>query len=127
VHDSRITGSVNIMLQRDVHPDQETNMPPNADLATSLDSELDAELDASALEAALPTLTQKLSALSATLTEDERAVLSSIVTSASLHLEQLQDINREAEYVYAKPISAVATPSIRAQLLNLPETLGFTE
>jgi hypothetical protein len=97
------------------------------DLTTSPDTQLDAELDAAALEAALPTLTEKLAGLSATLTEDERAVLSSIVTSASLHLKELQDITVEAEYIYSKPISAAATPTIRAQLLDLPETLGFTE
>lgn len=49
------------------------------------------------------------------------------MTSASLHLKELQDINVEAEYIYSKPISAAATPTIRAQLLHLPETLGFTE
>jgi len=102
-------------------------MATQADSTSSLDPQLDTALDASALEAALPTLTAKLSGLSAGLTEDERAVLSSIVTSASLHLRQLQDINTDAEYIYSKPISSAATPSIRAQLLDLPETLGFTE
>jgi hypothetical protein len=104
-------------------------MTSGIDLATVLDidPELEKELDASALEAALPTLTAKLSGLSSALTEDERAVLSSIVTSASLHLKELQDVNIEADYIYSKPISAAATPSIRAQLLNLPATLGMNE
>ncbi|MGA5130573.1 hypothetical protein ACPCTO_12265 [Streptomyces olivoreticuli] len=102
-------------------------MTPRTEPLTSPDAQLDAELDAAALEAALPTLTAKLAGLSATLTEDERAVLSSIVTSSSLHLKELQDINAEAEYIYSKPISAAATPSIRGELLNLPATLGFTE
>ncbi|MEW1904598.1 MULTISPECIES: hypothetical protein [unclassified Streptomyces] len=91
------------------------------------DPALDAELDAAALEAALPTLTEKLAALKATLSQDEQAVLSSIVTSSSLHLKELQDINAEADYIFAKPISAAATPSIRTELLNLPNTLGFNE
>lgn len=89
--------------------------------------QVDNGLDEVALEAAIPTLTEKLSSMSASLTEDERTVLSSIITSASLHLKQLQDVNFEANYSFAKPISAAATPSIRAQLLDLPEALGFTE
>jgi hypothetical protein len=99
------------------------------DLANTLaiDPALDKELDAAALEAALPTLTAKLSGLSSALTEDERSVLSSIVTSASLHLKELQNVNIEADYIYSKPISAAATPSIRAQLLDLPAALGMNE
>ncbi|MFC4852055.1 hypothetical protein [Actinophytocola glycyrrhizae] len=85
------------------------------------------ELDSAALEAALPTLTDKLAALAADLSDGEREVLSSIVTSSALHLEKLQDINAEAEYIYSKPISAAATPEVRNHLLALPETLGFTE
>ncbi|MGH3876462.1 MAG: hypothetical protein ACRDSK_05410 [Actinophytocola sp.] len=85
------------------------------------------ELDSAALEAALPTLTEKLAGLSAELSASEREVLSSIVTSSALHLEKLQDINMEAEYIYSKPISAAATPEVRNHLLSLPETLGFTE
>ncbi|TDV57695.1 hypothetical protein [Actinophytocola oryzae] len=85
------------------------------------------ELDSAALEAALPTLTEKLAALAGELTDSEREVLSSIVTSSALHLEKLQDINVEAEYIYSKPISAAATPEVRSHLLALPETLGFSE
>lgn len=85
------------------------------------------ELDSAALEAALPTLTEKLAGLAADLSPSEREVLSSIVTSSALHLEKLQDINSEAEYIYSKPISAAATPEVRNHLLQLPETLGFTD
>lgn len=102
-------------------------MTTRSEQAASIDARSQAEINATALEAALPTLTEKLSGLSASLTENERAVLSSIVTSASLHLKELQDINIEAAYIYSKPISAAATPAIRTQLLDLPETLGFTE
>lgn len=94
---------------------------------TPADALLDAELDAAALEAALPTLTDKLAELAGALTEDERAILSSIVTSSSIHLKELQDVNVEAEYIYSKPISAAATPEIRMRLLALPQALGFTE
>ncbi|MET9426200.1 MULTISPECIES: hypothetical protein [unclassified Streptomyces] len=92
---------------------------PNPDLL------LDAELDAAALEAALPTLAEKLGILSAELTADERAVLSSIVTSASMHLQELQKGNEEALFIFAKPISAAATPEIRNRLIDLPGELGF--
>lgn len=97
------------------------------EVASSPNPQLDAELDAAALEAALPTLTAKLGDLSASLTEDERAVLSSIVTSASLHLKELQNVNTEAAYIYSKPISAAATPIIRERLLDLPVVLGFVK
>ncbi|MFF7275835.1 hypothetical protein [Streptomyces griseorubiginosus] len=93
----------------------------NPDLA------LDIELDAAALEAALPTLTEKLGLLSADLSADERAVLSSIVTSAALHLEELQKVDAEGLYIFAKPISAAATPEIRMGLIGLPGELGFVE
>jgi hypothetical protein len=85
------------------------------------------ELDSAALEAALPTLTEKLAALAGDLSDSERQVLSSIVSSSALHLEKLADINAEAEYIYSKPISAAATPEVRSHLMQLPETLGFTE
>jgi hypothetical protein len=102
-------------------------MTASTDATHVPDAELDAELDSAALEAALPTLTAKLESLSSSLNEDERAVLSSIVTSASLHLKELQSVQTEAEYIYSKPISAAATPAIRMQLLELPTTLGFVE
>ncbi|MEU6394187.1 hypothetical protein [Streptomyces sp. NPDC046939] len=88
---------------------------------------LDAELDAAALEAALPSLAEKLGVLAGELTVDERAVLSSIVTSASEHLQELQKGNEEALFVFAKPISAAATPEIRNRLIGLPGELGFGE
>lgn len=94
---------------------------------SSPDIQLDVELDAAALEAALPTLTEKLGLLAADLSVDERAVLSSIVTSASLHLQELQKDNAEALYIFAKPISAAATPEIRMGLIDLPGELGFVE
>ncbi len=85
------------------------------------------DLDTEALESALPQLTSKLADLARTLDDEEYQVLSSIITSASRHLAELQDINAEARYVYAKPISAAATQSIRAKLIELPDTLGFSE
>jgi len=102
-------------------------MTVSIETTSSSHPQLDAELDAAALEAALPTLTAKLHSLSSSLSEDERAVLSSIVTSASLHLKELQSVSTEAAYIYSKPISAAATPAIRERLLELPVALGFVE
>lgn len=96
-------------------------------LSGSIDEKLDKELDEAALEAALPSLTEKLRTLKEGLTQDEVAVLSSIVTTSAVHLKSLHEVNERAEYLFAKPISAAATPAIRSQLLEMPEKLGFTE
>ncbi|MGV0870469.1 hypothetical protein [Corynebacterium kalidii] len=95
--------------------------------SNTIDEQLDQELNEAALEAALPSLTEKLQALKDELTQDEAAVLSSIVTTSAVHLKSLHDVNERAEYIFAKPISAAATPAIRSQLLSMPEKLGFTE
>lgn len=95
--------------------------PPTVDAAPPAD----AEFAAQELESALPTLTDKLKALEADLSEDERAVFSSIVNSAALHLERLQALGRTQDSTYFKPISAVATVKVREHLLELPHTLGL--
>jgi hypothetical protein len=84
-------------------------------------------LDAAALEAALPTLTKKLKDLQKGLSEEEQAVLSSIVNSAALHLKSMQAIESTAAIQYAKPISAAATVGVRKKLLELPKTLGLNK
>jgi hypothetical protein len=80
-------------------------------------------LDAKALEASLPGLTQKLSELQKGLSDDEKAVFSSIVNSAALHLKSLQALSDSADIIFMKPISAVATVGVRQHLINLPQTL----
>ncbi|MCB5163455.1 hypothetical protein LG634_01125 [Streptomyces bambusae] len=77
-------------------------------------------IDAASLAAALPLLTDKLAALKATLDHDQQAVLGSIVTSAGRHLRELQGLGAATG-----PLSAAA-PAMRTELLNLPDTLGFT-
>jgi hypothetical protein len=84
----------------------------------------DPEFASEELEAALPSLTEKLKALQGDLSEDEQAVFSSIVNSAALHLESLQTLGTTAEVQYFKPISAVATTRVREHLLDLPHELG---
>ncbi|HEX6370901.1 MAG TPA: hypothetical protein VF006_18425 [Longimicrobium sp.] len=81
------------------------------------------ELNAAALEASLPSLTDKLRELTKDLTESERQVFSSIVNSAALHLETIQAVGHTAEISYAKPISAVATVGVRQALMEMPATL----
>jgi hypothetical protein len=81
------------------------------------------ELDSKALEASLPSLTKKLRALQEGLNEEEKAVFSSIVNSASIHLQSLQAVSHTADIIYSKPISAVATVGVRKALVNLPATL----
>lgn len=85
------------------------------------------EIDAHALEAALPTLTRKLQELQRGLNEQEKAVFSSIVNSAALHLLSIHAISGTATVNYAKPISAVATLRVRDHLVKLPKVLGLTE
>jgi hypothetical protein len=82
-------------------------------------------VDSKALEASLPTLTKKLQELQHGLTDDEKAVFSSIINSAALHLEATKAIEPTAEIRYAKPISAVASIAVRNTLLQLPKKLGL--
>lgn len=81
------------------------------------------ELDAAALEASLPSLTEKLRELTKELSDSEKQVFSSIVNSAALHLQSIQALGNTAEIAYAKPISAVATVGVRQALMTMPETL----
>jgi hypothetical protein len=82
-------------------------------------------LNAKALESSLPSLTKKLKGLQESLTKDEQAVFSSIINSAALHLESTKAIETTAEIRYAKPISAVASISVRNTLMKMPKTLGL--
>ena len=84
-------------------------------------------LNKETLEAALPTLTGKLAELAGKLTEEERAVFSSIVNSAALHLKSMDAISSTAAVEYAKPISAAATVVVRNSLVELPSTLGLVD
>jgi len=83
------------------------------------------EIDTKALEASLPTLTEKLEKLKDGLSDDEKAVFSSIVNSAALHLQAMNAISSTANIIYEKPISAAATVGVRRALLDLPKKLGL--
>ncbi|MEI2730414.1 MAG: hypothetical protein V9G08_00075 [Dermatophilaceae bacterium] len=95
------------------------------DSITQIDPKVDHELSQAALEAAIPSLTEKLKALKGDLNQDEQAILHSIVASAARHLETLQEANDKAEYLYMKPISAHASGVVRSRMLALPDELGF--
>ncbi|MDB5141177.1 MAG: hypothetical protein JWR12_3093 [Mucilaginibacter sp.] len=86
---------------------------------------LNDQLDTKALEASLPTLTKKLQELQKGLNDDEKAVFSSIINSAALHLESTKAIEPTAQIRYEKPISAVASLKVRSTLLKLPKSLGL--
>lgn len=84
-------------------------------------------LNSEALEAALPTLTKKLKELQNGLSADEKAVFSSIVSSAALHLKSMEAIGTTAKIEYAKPISAAATAGVRKSIVALPKKLGLLD
>lgn len=84
-------------------------------------------LSSEALEAALPTLTKKLKELQGGLSEEEKAVFSSIVSSAALHLKSMDALGTTAKIEYAKPISAAATVGVRKSIVALPKKLGLLE
>jgi len=85
------------------------------------------KLDTEALNASLPSLTRKLKELQKGLSEEEQAVFSSIINSAALHLESTKAIDAAAEIRYMKPISAVASVTVRNTLLKLPKTLNLNK
>lgn len=87
----------------------------------------DPGLDTKALEEALPTLKAKLEKLQSGLTADEKAVFSSIVSSAALHLKSMDPISVTTKIEYAKPISAAATVGVRNSIIDLPNALGLNK
>lgn len=97
----------------------------NSEPMTGIDPQLDSELTQAALEAAIPSLTEKLRLLKDDLSQDEQAILHSIVASAAQHLDTLQEVNDKAEYLYMKPISAHASGVVRTKMLALPDELDF--
>jgi hypothetical protein len=80
-------------------------------------------IDPHDLEAAMPTLTDKLRELQVTLSEEEQGVFAEIIRSASDYTRE----NREQQMTgarYAKPISATATFKMKQHIIDLPSTLA---
>jgi|GEM_PF-4900979 hypothetical protein len=82
--------------------------------------------NADKLEAALPSLVEKLKALAETLSPDERVVFSEIIESAADHSEVVTAHDEgDLRIVYAKPKSVYSTASMKREYIKLPKTLGL--
>lgn len=79
------------------------------------------------LEAALPTLIEKLQQLQQGLTPEEQLVFQEIIESAALHTQSIQgqDVRghtaQDFSASYVKPMSSMATFAMRQQYLTLPQ------
>lgn len=84
------------------------------------------QMDAAQLEGALPSLVEKLRALSETLTSEEKRVFSEIIESAALHSEVVAAHDEgDKRIIYAKPKSVYSTSAMKAEYIKLPKTLGL--
>jgi len=85
-----------------------------------------AQKDAEKLEEALPTLIEKLKALTDKLSPEEKRVFSEIVESAAEHSEVVVAHDEgDARIVYSKPKSVFSTASMKREYIKLPKTLGL--
>jgi len=83
------------------------------------------DLTSEQLEAAFPTLMEKLRELNKDLSEEDRTVFAAIINSATEHASFLNDNNGSVDTLaYNKPIQAIATPGIRKMIMELPESIG---
>ncbi|CCO49775.1 hypothetical protein VIBNISOn1_90017 [Vibrio nigripulchritudo SOn1] len=81
------------------------------------------DLSTEALEQSMSSLTGKLSDFSQQLTDSERETFNAIINSASNHMKT-QDVGGSRENLtYIKPISAAASPSIKSQIVDLPNKI----
>jgi hypothetical protein len=81
------------------------------------------------LEAALPSLVEKLKVMKASLSEDEKKVFGDIILSAAKHTEALQAAKDGAleKIRYMKPMSVHGTEAIRDQFIKLPQQLKIDD
>ena len=79
------------------------------------------------LEAALPSLVNKLKELQATLSPQEQVVFGEIIESAALHTQSVQadDEGIHDKILFAKPKSVHSTTKMKAEYLKLPATFGL--
>lgn len=80
------------------------------------------------LEAALPTLIEKLKAMQESLNDDEKRVFSDIIRSAAKHSEVIKAAGEGAleKIRYMKPMSVHATDAVREHLIGLPKSLDLS-
>ena len=83
-------------------------------------------LDPHDLDAAMPTLVDKLKDLRKQLGEAEVGAFDEIIRSAALHTDSTLQ-SQGAGAMYTKPISATATMSMKQQMVNLPSILQIPE
>ena len=80
-------------------------------------------LSTEALEQAMNSLTDKLSSFSQELTESEQETFNTIIHSASNHMKTQNVSSSRENLTYIKPISAAASPSIKSQIIDLPNKI----
>lgn len=89
---------------------------------------MDAPKNLKELEAALPSLIDKLKELQKSLSPEEKLVLSEIIESAALHTDLVEAHEEGApELAYTKPKSVHSTVAMKKQYKQLPEVLGLKQ
>ncbi len=82
------------------------------------------EIPAAELEASFGTLTAKLTGLQQSLSSEEQAVFATIIASAAERISTVESTTEADRLMFAKPISATATPGVRLQIMGLPQALN---
>ena len=86
------------------------------------------DLSSQQLEAAFPTLMEKLRELNKDLTDEDKSVFAAIINSATEHASFLNDNKGSVDTIaYNKPIQAIATSGIRKMIMELPESIGIAK
>lgn len=80
------------------------------------------------LESALPSLVEKLAALSKTLSPEEKYVFDEIIVSASIHAKVVQAHEEgDKSIIFSKPKDTLSTIKMKEQYMQLPKSLGIDE
>jgi hypothetical protein len=86
------------------------------------------DLSSEQLEAAFPTLMEKLRELNKDLSAEDKSVFAAIINSATEHASFLDENNGSVDKLaYNKPIQAIATTGIRKMIMELPESIGVAK
>ena len=86
------------------------------------------DLNSEQLEAAFPTLMEKLRDLNEDLSPEDKSLFAAIINSATEHASFLQENNGAVDKLaYNKPIQAIATARVRKMIMDLPESIGVAK
>jgi hypothetical protein len=86
------------------------------------------DLTATQLEAALPTLVEKLRELNKDLSDEDKSVFAAIINSATEHASFLSVTDGSIDApAYSKPIQAITTLGIRKIIMGLPDSIGVEQ